>query len=190
MVQSEVISGFVLAGGKSRRMGTDKALIQLEEESLLQRMLNLLKPYCDQVFISSGKKVYNEFQQIQIQDIYAGCGPISGLHACLKHSVNNWNLVVGVDIPFVNDEILRLLISARGEYDCIIPRHGSKIEPLIGLYHRNSVDVLEEMIHQGDYKLMDALSKLNVCYLDCTALLDQYPKLFLNLNTPDDLTMV
>jgi molybdenum cofactor guanylyltransferase len=180
------ISGFVLAGGKSRRMGTDKALLVLQGKSLLEHMIGLIKPLCNKVSISGQNLDYRGFGVEMIPDIYSDCGPIAGIFSALTYSVSDWNLLVSVDVPYVNEELFLSLISNIGEYGCIIPKHVSGVEPLIGLYHRRTLPVIEEMINFGDYRLTNLLSKLNTHYLDCNGLIKKYPRLFMNINRMED----
>lgn len=180
------ISGIILAGGKSRRMGTDKALLVFQGKPLLEHMIGLIEPFCNKVFISGQNSDYSSFGVEMVPDLYTGCGPIAGIFSALKYSVSDWNLLVSVDVPFVNEELFLFLISNIGEYDCIIPKHTSGVEPLIGLYHRRAVSIIEEMITTGDYRLTNLLSKLNTRYLDCNDLIKKYPRLFMNINRMED----
>jgi len=180
------ITGFILAGGKSRRMGTDKALLTFQEKPLLEHMIKLINPFCNTIAISGQNSDYSIFGVEMVTDLYSGCGPIAGIYSSLNHSQNDWNLFVGVDVPFVNEALLFLLISNIGEYDCIIPMHTSGVEPLIGLYHRRISPIVEELIRSGDYRLTNLLSKLNTRYVDCNDLVKKYPRLFMNINRMDD----
>ncbi len=180
------ISGFILAGGKSNRMGTDKALLLVQDEPLLKRMIRLIRPFCATIAISGQKNDYAGFNAEMIPDLYAGCGPISGVISSLKHSSVEWNLLVSVDVPFINEEFIQYLISQIGQYDCIIPEHKGGVEPLIGLYNKQILPIIDEMISNGDYKLMRLLSRLNTRYVDCNNLIKQFPRLFYNVNRPED----
>ena len=184
------ISGFVLAGGKSSRMGTDKALLMFQGEPLLQRMKNLIEPICDQVFISSGNPEYSNFDAPLIPDIFSGCGPIAGLYSSLEYSSTDWNLFVSVDVPFVNEELIRLLIANAFGCDCVIPQHESGVEPLVAMYNRSCLPVLEEMIKTGNFKLQNLISILDAKYLNCNDLIQKYPRLFHNLNRMDDFLSI
>lgn len=186
MSKKSDISGFILAGGKSRRMGTDKALLTFQEEPLLLHMVKLIEPFCDNLAISGQSSDYSVFGIEMVPDSYSDCGPIAGIFSALNYSVSDWNLFVSVDVPFVNEELLLYLISNIGEYDCIIPQHIFGVEPLIGLYNRRTLSVIEEMIKSGDYRLTNLLSKLNVRYLDCNHLIKKYPRLFMNINRMED----
>ena len=180
------ISGFILAGGKSRRMGTDKALLRFQEEPLLVHMIKLIEPFCDNLAISGQNSDYSTFGIEMVPDLFSDCGPIAGIFSALKYSSSDWNLLVSVDVPFVNEELFHLLISNIGEYDCIIPKHTSGVEPLIGLYHRQAVPIIKEIIMSGDYRVTNLLSKTNTRYVDCNHLIKKYPRLFMNINRMED----
>jgi molybdenum cofactor guanylyltransferase len=180
------ITGFILAGGKSRRLGTDKALLTFQGKPLLKHMIGLIEPLCDKVVISGQNSDYTSFGVEMVPDLYSDSGPIAGIFSALKYSSSDWNLLVGVDVPFVNKELLLLLISNIRKYDCIIPMHTSGVEPLIGFYHRRISPVVEELIKAGDYRLTNLLSKLNTRYVDCNDLIKKYPRLFMNINRMED----
>lgn len=180
------ISGFILAGGKSRRMGTDKALLKFQEEPLLLHMIKSIEPFCDNLAISGQNSDYSAFGIDMVPDLYSDCGPIAGIFSALKYSVSDWNLLVSVDVPFVNDELFLFLISNIGEFDCIIPLHTSGVEPLVALYNRRTLPVIEEMIDSGDYRLTNLLSKINTRHVDCNHLIKKYPRLFMNINRMED----
>lgn len=184
------ISGFILAGGKSSRMGTDKALLNIQDEPLLRRMIGLIVPFCRDVAVSGQNPGYAVFGTPMIPDLYAGCGPIAGIYSCLEYAGTDWNLIISVDAPFVNHELIGFLISEIGDSDCIVPRHSGGYEPLVGLYHKRIIPVIEEMIKKGDYKLMNLLSKLNTRFLDCDPLIRKYPRLFTNINRPEDYNSI
>ena len=184
------ISGFILAGGKSSRLGTDKALLMVQDEPLMIRMKKLIDPFCKTVKISGQSADYKFLKVNMIPDLFQGCGPVSGIFSSLKHSPTEWNLLISVDTPFINNELIQFLISEIGEYDCIIPEHDGGIEPLIGLYNRQILSQLEEIINQGEYKLQRVLAKMNTHYLDCNFLVQKYPRLFFNINRPEDYNSI
>jgi len=184
------ISGFVLAGGKSSRMGTDKALMEIDNEPLLGRMIRLMEPFCHSVAISGFKADYLRFNKEIVPDLTSGIGPVSGIYSVLKFSNSDWNLVVSVDTPFLNNDFFELLISDLGDFDCIIPQHNSGVEPLAGLYNKHILPEIDAMIKNGDYKLMNLLAKLNIRYLDCNPLIQKHLRLFMNLNRMEDFESI
>lgn len=190
MEKDSGITGFVLAGGKSSRMKTNKALLLFQGIPLLQYMIKQIDPFCKEVIVSGLSVDYEVFDVDMIPDLFSGCGPIAGVYSSLNHSRSEWNLLVSVDVPFVNEELFRYLISNSGEFDCVIPKHAAGIEPLVGLYNKRILPVIGEMIGNGEYKLMHLLSKVNTLFLDCDGLVTKYPRLFLNINYPEDYRSV
>lgn len=186
MNSNEIISGFILAGGKSRRMGRDKALLVFEDETLLSRSASLIRPLCGLVSVSGKNMDYISYNLPIIPDIYPDCGPIGGIHSCLAHSSTDWNLMVAVDLPFLNAELFTCLIENSADFDCVIPKSSSGIEPLVGLYNRRILPALEMQLELGDFKMMNLLQTLNVNIVDCSGLIEKFPRLFTNVNNPED----
>lgn len=170
-------------------MGADKALLKIDGITLLERALKLIEPFCKNVAISGRKPEYENFSVIQIPDEYADCGPISGFYSTLKSTESDWNLLLSVDVPFVDSMFIGFLTTQITTSDCIIPKHRFGIEPLIGIYHRKILPIIEKQILSGDYKLMNLISKLDVNFVDCNEQLIRNPKLFLNVNKPEDFQL-
>lgn len=171
-------------------MGTDKALLSVQDEPLLKRMIRLISPFCKTVKISGLKSEYAVFNIEMVPDLHADCGPISGIISSLKHTTTEWNLMVSVDVPFINEELIHYLISQIGHFDCIIPVHDGGVEPLIGLYNRQISPYIEEVMSQGNYKLMLILLGMNTLYIDCNNLVKKYPRLFFNVNRKEDFNSI
>lgn len=190
MNKKSEISGFILAGGKSTRMGFDKAFLLINNKPLLQIMIDVIEPFCQHVAISGQNPDYATFQVGMVPDTYSDCGPISGLYSVLKQSSTDWNLIVSVDVPFLNEELIRFLILNIGEYDCVIPQHKAGIEPLAGLYHRRIWPAIAAQISKGNYKLTGLLSEIKTRFVDCNLIVEKYPELFLNINSKEDFEAV
>ncbi len=126
------LTGIVLAGGKSSRMGTDKGLLDFRGKKLVQHPLDLLGPYCHEIFISTNNRDYSLFGFPLIKDTLRGKGPVAGLITALGASSGDWNLVVGCDMPFLQPEFIDLLISSAGDY----PLHRSGSSGLAGTNRR------------------------------------------------------
>lgn len=189
-MSKNIFNGFVLAGGKSKRMGTDKAFLVFREKPMLQHMIDFLSPFCNKVFISGNNSEFASFNVNIIPDQFVNCGPLGGLFTALSYSDAEWNLITGVDTPLLENELIYLLESNLGNADCVVPSHRFGVEPLVAFYHRNSLSIIEESINTGDYKLNNLLSKLETRYVDCNALIEKYPGLFLNINRPEDYNLI
>jgi molybdopterin-guanine dinucleotide biosynthesis protein A len=180
------ITGIILAGGKSTRMGTDKALLQINGKTLLENALEICKPFCTTILISSNNPEHNIFGYQIIPDEIKYCGPIGGIYSCLKKSETDWNFVISVDAPFVTCDFVEFLISEIGEFDAVVPIHKNGKEPLIALYHKNCVSSIQERIELNYYKIHHLLNVLNTKFTNVDSLVIKYPAIFNNLNCPED----
>jgi molybdopterin-guanine dinucleotide biosynthesis protein A len=180
-------TGIILSGGKSSRMGTDKAFIRFREQLLIEYPLKLLTPFCNEILISANTEEYKRFGFEVVYDEFPGCGPIGGIFSSLSHSSSDWNIVVGCDTPYLTGEILTRLCAETGDYDCVVPMHDGQIEPLVALYHKNCLSKFFENINEGQYSLRSVIKKLNCCYVDVADLIEENPLLFSNFNSPADI---
>lgn len=180
------LSGFILTGGKSSRMGVDKALLKFRGGTFLSHALSVVQPYCSEVFICGSRPEYGHFGCPLIADIYDDIGPISGIYSGLTHSKSEWNLFLSVDTPFVDASLIQFLISNSGDFDCIVPGHENGLEPLAGLYHRRSLEKIEAMIQQRDFRLTRVIANLNSLVVNCNELIRSNPRLFFNVNREED----
>jgi molybdopterin-guanine dinucleotide biosynthesis protein A len=186
MERSE-LTGIVLAGGKSSRMGSEKGLVRFRGKPLVQYGIDLLVRYAGRVLISTVHPGYNRFGLETVPDDFAGRGPAAGIAAALKNTKTEWNLVLACDLPFLEPDLIDLLLDNRKDYLAVIPVHGSQKEPLAGLYHRSVGVIFEEAITLGNHALYAILEKCSVKYLDTDRLLEKYPRLFTNFNTPGEM---
>ncbi|MDX8338341.1 molybdenum cofactor guanylyltransferase [Draconibacterium sp. IB214405] len=181
------ITTIILAGGKSKRMGTDKALLELDGETLLQRSINLCKPFSSELLISSNHQSHTTFGYRVVEDEIKNCGPIGGIYSCLKQSSNDWNLVLSVDAAYVDSNFLEFLLSNTGDSDAVVPFTEKGAEPLIALYNKSMCPTMEIKLKSGDYRMQNLLKEANTNWLDAGKLLEKNNRLFTNLNRPEDL---
>lgn len=184
------ITGIILSGGQSSRMGTDKAFIRLGNKTFIDHTCELIREYCREILISTNKR--NKYllpEHRIIADEIKGLGPIGGIYTCLKYSGTRDNLVVAVDIPFINSGLIQYLLSFTGEAELVIPCiRGASVEPLCAVYSRSVVKYLEAMIAEKDLKVQHLMNRCNTKVVQISKELDFYDdRLFFNVNTPDDL---
>ena len=122
---SSDVAAFILAGGKSTRMGTDKAFVMLDGRTLLARALEVARAVTSDVRIVGDAGKFAAFAPV-VEDIFRGCGPLGGIHAALRASAAELNLMLAVDVPFVSAGLLEFLIArARGSAAIVtVPRVG------------------------------------------------------------------
>ena len=189
MVHSQ-LSGFVLAGGKSTRMGQDKAAVTLNGLTLLQHALAALREVCSDVAILGKQELYGGIGPVY-EDIFPGCGPLGGIHAALSSSKTQFNLIIAVDTPFLAPEFLSHLADRAIESNAIVttPEIDDYTQPLCTVYSLVFRSIAEQALRQGNYKIVPLFPKDRTLVIKESEL-RQFAfaaDMFENLNTPEDL---
>jgi len=184
------VTAFVLAGGKSSRMGSDKAFLQLGDETFLCRALKMAGAVADQVRIVGDAKKFASFGRV-VEDVYCERGPLGGIHAALSSSATERNLMLAVDLPFVGPEFLRYLLSRARESNATVtvPVAGGGLQPLCAVYRRKFADVAERSLRDGKNKIDLLFAKVETCVLEEDELVRAgfSVEMFRNVNTPEEL---
>jgi molybdopterin-guanine dinucleotide biosynthesis protein A len=156
------VAGFVLAGGRSSRMGRDKALVALAGEPLLVRMARRVEQAAAPVTVIAPPERYADLGLRVVRDERPGLGPLGGIVTALGITPADWNLIVGCDLPYLTAEWLKFLVArARGSSAwAIVPETGRGLEPLSAVYHRRARPALVDALARGQRKLTAALSGL------------------------------
>jgi len=181
------ITAIILAGGQSTRMGTDKALLQINGKTLLECALEICRPVCGDILISSNNPEHEKFGYKIIPDEIKNCGPLCGIYSCLKKSETPWNFIISVDAAFVEPAFIEYLINETDDSDAIVPVHDKGKEPLISMYHKNGLVEMQKHLKSGDLKMQNLINTINAKFVDSQNWIEKYPKIFCNLNRPDDL---
>lgn len=190
MQGDDVVSAFILAGGKSTRMGTDKAMLELEGRTLLDRTIELARGIAENVSVVGDPAKYRSFAPV-VEDIFPRCGPLGGIHAALRSSQTQLNLILAVDTPFLSTEFLQYLTRKALDAGALvtIPRTARGWQPLSAVYRRDFADLAEKSLRAGRYKI-DALFEPARTQVISEAELQTAGfslDMFRNLNTPEDL---
>lgn len=180
MIQiNDIISGVILCGGKSSRMGRNKSEVMFNNISLLNHAQTILLKHFAKVYVSSNKEQSSNFV---VPDIHKNIGPIGGIHACLSLINSDYLFVLGCDMPFVTTEIINKLIENIDNYDIIVPSVNGKIEPLCAIYSKKILNSIEKKIEKQDFKLLNLITDCNALYINF-----EDEEHFKNFNTIDDL---
>jgi molybdopterin-guanine dinucleotide biosynthesis protein A len=185
------VSVFILAGGKSTRMGTDKAFVPLDGRTLLARALDLARQVTSDVHIVGDRTKFAPFAPV-VEDIYLGCGPLGGIHAALLSSQSDLNVILAVDTPFVSLALLQHLITRARNCPSVavtVPRPTGGWQPLCAVYRREFAAAAERSLTQGRYKI-DALfeeTKTQAIGEQELETAGFSPRIFQNVNTPEDI---
>jgi molybdopterin-guanine dinucleotide biosynthesis protein A len=186
-----VSAAFILAGGKSSRMGADKAFLEFQGRTLLARALHLARSVTSEVSIVGSKEKFAPFAPV-VEDVFQNCGPLGGIHAALQSSPAELNLMLAVDLPFLSEALLQYLIAeARHVPDAavIIPRAGGRWQPLCAGYRRQFAAVAENALRAGRNKIDPLFAVVSTRALEEDELQRAgfSQELFRNLNTPAEL---
>jgi len=186
------VTGFVLMGGKSLRMGCDKALLRLATgETLLDRAVGTLRSVADSVLLVGPAKEYSGLWRGEIvEDIYAERGPLGGIHAALRHSTTELNFVLAVDSPYVTRALIEYLVDQARASDALVTvaRIDGKLQPLCAVYRRAFAAVAEEVLASGENTAHRAIERTSVRMLTEEELRAAGfgASLFANVNTPEE----
>ena len=183
-------SGIILAGGRSTRMGQDKAQMIYHNETMLERTVKELKKVADEIILASNNKnKYNLAGLTEVSDIYPGMGPLGGMHAGLLHAKNMYAFVVSCDMPFFRWELASFLLEKREGYDVVVPEIGGNLEPLCAVYSKKCLDAIEKCIQSDIRKIIEFYPYVKVLKIkeaELRSFSAEAEKYFFNLNTPED----
>jgi molybdenum cofactor guanylyltransferase len=185
----ENATAFILVGGKSSRMGSDKALLSLGGQSLLTQALLTSSAVASTVRISGSKDRYAKFGDV-VEDIYRDCGPLGGIHAALSATSTDLNLMLSVDMPRMTSEFLKWLLeraSASPEL-ILVPDAAGGPQPLCAVYRPGALPAVTQALQSGKYKIGRLFSKVPTRVLTEQEIVSSgfSVTIFQNVNTPDE----
>lgn len=180
------VTGAILAGGTSSRMGRDKALLQLEGRSLFAGVRRVMHSLLEQVLIAGDRPDLADSRTPAFADLHPGSA-LGGLHTALKASTSEWICVLPCDLPYPSPRLLRTLLAARADVQAVVPRTSLGMEPLIACYRRDCLPILEEQLARQSFRLTEFLQRLQVRTLDASELPPGWRRALANLNRHEDL---
>ncbi|MFB9076513.1 molybdenum cofactor guanylyltransferase [Flavobacterium procerum] len=155
------ITVFILCGGKSSRMQSEKGLVLFQEKPFIEHIIQAILPITNQIKLITASKEYDYLEYEKIPDLIVDKGPLGGIYTALWHTETKFNLILSCDIPLISTELLQELISKHTkEARITVFASESKTHPLIGIYSKEIVPVIKEAIDSNELKMMDLLSKL------------------------------
>lgn len=183
------VSGIVLAGGRSVRMGKDKMQLVWGRYTLLEQTVCRLQGITDDVLVVGGQEGACFLPGARkVQDRYKGRGPLGGIHAGLLEAKHAAVMVLSCDMPFATVELMAFLASKSEEFAAVVPRCEGRVEPLCAVYARSCLPVIEDLLQAGENQVRQVFGKVTTCYVEEAELqrFGDAKQLFFNLNTPQD----
>jgi molybdopterin-guanine dinucleotide biosynthesis protein A len=187
------ITGIILSGGKSLRMGQNKAFIEIEGVPIVNRISTLFKELFQEVIIvTNEKELFKDLDLKIYTDILSNKGALGGLYTGIYFSKFNYSFCVACDMPFINKSLVHYLAKKMAGEDVIVPRTIDGLQPLHALYSKNCLHPIKAVIDQGKYKIMDFYSmvKVRIVEEDEFISIDPSKGSFINVNTPDELITI
>jgi molybdopterin-guanine dinucleotide biosynthesis protein A len=180
-MEERFFEGFVLTGGRSSRMGRDKALLPIDRSTLVEQVAARVRAAAGCVTLIGSPERYISLGLQVAADLIEDCGPIGGVYTALKMSSAPWNLAVACDMPAVTAGFLAGLLEAarNADAECLVPKTGSSLHPLCAVYHRGALAAFEHAIHHKSFKMHDLLRSLRTVTLPVSD-----ASLLENVNTP------
>jgi molybdopterin-guanine dinucleotide biosynthesis protein A len=190
------VNSIILAGGKGLRLGGDKALVVLDGENLLQRVISRLVFLNGSIVLVFAEKqkpfeVVGYPQLKLVTDIYPGKGPLMGIYSGLLNSDSEKNLVVACDMPFLNKRLIEYMLDVSTNFDITIPRLGNVVEPLHSVYSKNCLASIVKLLVENNLKIDSLLKMVKVRYVEVEEVDNFDPEhlSFFNINTKADLSL-
>ena len=186
------ITGVILVGGKSRRMGRDKALMTVGGKTLFESVLEVFQTSFSQILLAGDRgERFAEYRLPIHTDIYPGSS-MGGLYTGLFRASTDAIFVASCDLPFPSSALMNHLCSLADRYDAVVPRTAQGCEPLFAVYAKSCLEPLQALLEEGRYSILDLYPKINVRFVEEQELsaVDAAENVFLNLNTPAEYQAV
>lgn len=190
MTVKQSVSGFVQAGGKSLRMGQNKALLKLGEIKLIEYSIKALSSVVSEVgIITNTPELYKDFGVLCYRDVWPNLGPMAGIYAALKYSNSDYVVTIACDMPFVSTELLKILFEHKEDYQICVPLDfNGELQPLCAIYHKSCQNKILSLIENSKYapRELFSLVKTRIIPFEKFSHLNFARHFFENINSPKD----
>lgn len=198
------VTGVILSGGMSSRMGVNKSLLMIDDNPLIGFVFERMQRVFSKIIISTNEpELYDFLDAEKVEDIYKGFGPLAGIHSSLCRTSTERIFVVSADMPFLLPDLFRFLIQIKSEDDIVVPKADNRVQYLCGLYGRRLIPVAENILSasreavgknkeliRSSLSLWNFAERAGVTVIDVTEKIFYMKDLFFNINTPEDFEYV
>ncbi|MXW06258.1 MAG: molybdenum cofactor guanylyltransferase [Gemmatimonadetes bacterium] len=166
MTAREEVTGVILAGGKSSRFGSNKALSRIDGDRLIERLCRTVGSVTGRMMLITNTPADYAFLELESRkDLVPRCGPIGGIYTALRTSHTPLCLCIACDMPFVRPEFLEYMMERSSGYDVVVPVNDGRVEPLCAVYRETCVPAIEDRIHARRYKIAGFFDEVRVLRL-------------------------
>lgn len=181
-------TGIILAGGKSSRFGSNKAIYDFQGKTMLKHSLDLLMPFCDRILISGDKEEYYKYDYACVPDKYGMIGPLGGIISCLEESETEENIIVTCDMPLVTKDLLgKLILYHKNNLITIFQDTIGHLYPFPLIIQKCHQARLKVLINNGKFKLQELMEDIGY---NSVLISDKEENLLANINSEDDLLKI
>jgi molybdenum cofactor guanylyltransferase len=182
-------TGIILAGGKSRRMGRDKAFLPFGRGLLIERVIEVIQQVTsDVILITNNPEQYQRFGLPMYADVIPDAGSLGGIYTGLVSAKTPYGLCLACDMPFVKPDFLRFLCDTAAEVEVVVPRNAEDFQPLCAVYSQACQAPIRQKIEAGRLKITGFFDQVRVRVIDGALLAhyDPHDVMFFNANTPEE----
>lgn len=186
------MTGIILAGGKSRRMGEDKPFVLFSGRPLIETMIDKISPlFNDLIIVTNKPHLYQRYGVRTEVDIVKDQGPLGGIYTGLISSKDRYNFIFACDMPFLNQALIEYMVgeTKSGGYDVVMPEYEGRLQPLCAIYSKRCIKPIEDELSKDNLRIIDFLKYVKVRMIkekEISRLITGQPS-FTNINTPQDL---
>jgi molybdopterin-guanine dinucleotide biosynthesis protein A len=187
------MTGIILAGGKSRRMGRNKAFIDSGGVPLFERVYRVFKEIFSEIIIVTNDVLpFERYEAILQRDIILNKGALGGLYTGLFHSSNYHAFCSACDMPLLNPRVIEYMTEERDEYDVIVPKTHDGLHPLHAIYSKKCLNAMRQLLDRDDLKIVDFFGQVRVRYIEEMEIreFDPHMRSVINVNTEEEMEAV
>lgn len=188
-ISAKNITAYVLAGGKSSRMGKDKGLMLLGQKKMVEYVAGQVRPCVDEVTLIAHDPSYRQLGYRVIGDRKKGLGPLGGIYTALADARTRLTFIVGCDMPFISTEAVKYVISCASDAEITIPVTGGRMQPLFGVYAKSCLEGIRENIRKKKLKMMSLITQFDYKLVPMEESGLEVQRLFNNINTPEEFEL-
>lgn len=156
----------ILAGGNSTRMGQNKALMEWDQERMIDRLADRMGTFSEVIISAADRGVYEDMGLPVVYDIHRNIGPMEGIYQVLSKAENEYVFICAVDMPNISAQLVSYLADfICSDYDCYVIADEKHIQPLCAIYSKKILPVIKELIEKGEYRLRNILSRVRTKYI-------------------------
>lgn len=186
---AEPVTGIILAGGNSRRMGRDKAFLPWGQTTLIEHLLERLRPVTDELVVAvKDARRFRHLKAMVVEDCVPDAHALGGLYTGLKAATNERCFVCACDAPFLNPRLIRFLVEQADGYELVIPKTAQGLQPLHALYATSALLAIEEQLREQRWDLQALVPQVHAKVIEPEVIMQDDPEelSFFNINTPED----